>query len=52
MGKSLTSKAYTQAVILLPIYGLDVAAEVAIMEHRLDEYQAEDLIKRLKRFHG
>ena len=46
----MNREAYARAVIYIEAgYDLDVAIEVACQDHRLDEYQADDLALRVRR---
>jgi hypothetical protein len=46
----MNNAAYNQARMLIDAgYDIDVAIEVAAMDHRLDEYQADDLALRVRR---
>jgi hypothetical protein len=47
----MNHQAYERAVIYIQAgYDLDVAVETASQDHRLDEFQTEDLARRIQRF--
>jgi hypothetical protein len=47
----MNREAYERAVIYIEAgYDTDVAIEVASQDHQLDEYQADDLARRIRRF--